>query len=105
VAAFHGVWARGGARVHFFGNPYGKEFLMYLVAAVASRIRLSCGVAIAVGVFASACGASPSEPRSAAPARNQVPANVPGVPAAVETGAGGTVNSKPVIAGPVVPWY
>jgi hypothetical protein len=105
VAAFHGVWARGGARVHLFGNPYGKEFLMHLVAAVATRIRFGYGVAIAAGVIASACGVSPLEPLSAAPARNQAPASAPGVPAAVETGAGGTVNSKPVIAGPVVPWY
>jgi hypothetical protein len=62
VAAFHGVWARGGARVHFFGNPYGKEFLMDLVAADRRFVRLAL-VVVAVGGVATACGESPLEPR------------------------------------------
>jgi hypothetical protein len=106
VAAFRSVWARGGARVHSFGNPYGEEFVMHLVAAVGSRIRFGYGAAIAAGVIASACGATPLEPRSTVPARNQAPASAPGTAPAAETAAvGGTVKSKPVVAGPVVPWY
>jgi hypothetical protein len=56
------VWARGGARVHLFGNPYGKEFLMHLVAADRRLVRLALVVVVAGGA-ATACGESPLEPR------------------------------------------
>jgi hypothetical protein len=58
VAAFRSVWARGAARVHSFGNPYGKEFVMHLVAAA----RRLVGPALAVGVAAGLAGACNSAP-------------------------------------------
>jgi hypothetical protein len=70
VAAFHGVWARGGARVHLFGNPYGKEFLMHLVAADRRFVRLALVVAIAASLTGACNSARPLEPGGAAVASN-----------------------------------
>jgi hypothetical protein len=52
--------------VHFFGNPYGKEFLMHLVAADRRFVRLALVVAIAAGLTGACDSAQPLEPVAAA---------------------------------------